>query len=191
MCETEEKKPNIEGMISSVTRLVSVTSLFDYYKPEEVLGYCKSCPKYGQIWSCPPYERDETAFMKAYDEALLIGIRTKTFGPTKKSLGRALIELSERYPVEVLIAGNCFLCKPCTKVSGQPCVHPAQMKYSLESLGFHVSDICEHLLGVSLEWDTENPTYLATAAVLLKQGNCEQEAKEKLTERILHELGIG
>ena len=191
MCENQEHNVKIEGMISSVTKRASVSSLFDYYKPEEVLGYCKSCPKHGQIWACPPYDKDETEFMKAYDEAMIIGIRTKAFGPTKKSLGRALIEMSKRYPVEVLIAGNCFLCKPCTKVSGQPCVHPAQMKYSLESLGFHVSDICENLLGVSLEWDTENPTYLATAAVLLKQGNCEQEDKEKLIERILHELGIG
>lgn len=190
MCQNIARKANIEGMISSVTKLASITSLFDYYKPEEVLGYCKSCPNHGQIWSCPPYERDEAEFMKAYDEALIIGIRTKTFGPTKKSLGRALIEMSKRYPVEVLIAGNCFLCKPCTKVSGKPCAHPDQMKYSLESLGFHVSDICENLLGVSLEWDTDNPTYLATAAVLFKESNVNQDDKEKLTERILHELGI-
>lgn len=190
MCENQEHNVKIEGMISSVTKRVSVSLLFEYYKPKEVLGYCKSCPKHGQIWACPPYEKDEAEFMKAYDEALIIGIQTKAFGPTKKSLGRALIELSERYPVEVLIAGNCFLCKPCTKVSGKPCAHPELMKYSLESLGFHVSDICENLLGVSLEWDTDNPTYLATAAVLFKQSKVNQDDKEKLTERILHELGI-
>ncbi len=190
MCEKQEHNVKISVVAVRLKKRVSVSLLFDYYKPEEVLGYCKSCPKHGQIWACPPYEKDEAEFMKAYDEALIIGIQTKAFGPTKKSLGRALIDLSERYPVEVLIAGNCFLCKPCTKVSGKPCAHPELMKYSLESLGFHVSDICENLLGVSLEWDTDNPTYLATAAVLFKQSKVNQDDKEKLTERILHELGI-
>ena len=90
----------------------------------------------------------------------MIGIRTKSFELTKESLGRALIALSESYPVEVLNAGNCFC------------------------------DICENILDVSLEWHDHDPIYLATAAVLYKKNGLSSDDKERLTERILWRLGL-
>lgn len=173
----------IEAMIGSVVKEVAVKALFEYYKPDEVNGYCEACPNYDRIWSCPPYMKDEVSHLRAYDKVLLIGVKTKNFGVAKKSLGKALIQLSEKHGLDVLIAGNCFLCKPCAKQSDEPCAHPEQMKHSLESLGFHVSDICTHLLDAPLEWNMEDPTYLATAAVFLN-------AREKLTDEIIHELGL-
>jgi len=64
------------------------------------------------------------------------------------------------------------------------------MKYSLESLGFHVSELCENILDVSLEWHDNDPIYLATAAVLYKKNGLSSDDKERLTERILWRLGL-
>lgn len=158
----------IDGMTAYVLKEVALTKLFDYYQPAEVEGYCRACPNYGNIWSCPPYETDVIKSVKAYDRALIIGVETFDFHASKRAIALAMNQIAERLPVYVLIAGNCEICDTCSKGAGMPCVYPEQMKYSLESIGFHVSDICEHILGKSLKWDEENPVYLAVAAVLYR-----------------------
>lgn len=166
------------GMLAGTTeyfiKQITIEQLLSHYHPEEVEGYCKSCPKYDKIWSCPPYVTDVLTPLKSYDTILILGVETKDFGLTKKAIAEAMNDIASKMPVGVLIAGNCAVCKPCTKVEGAPCAYPDQMKYSLESLGFHVSDICEHVLNKPLVWDNDNPSYLAVAGIMY----CQDDADE-------------
>lgn len=170
---------------SNITiKLVTMSQLFEYYRPKEIEGYCKSCPNYDKIWSCPPYADDVLSPFKAYEEVLLIGVETSDFEVTKRRIASVMNEIAESFPVAVLIAGNCVLCDPCSKVDGAPCKYPKQMKYSLESLGFHVSDICEQILGKKLRWEKENPTYIAVAAVMVRGGDVDLALMEAITQML-------
>ncbi|MCK5155037.1 MAG: hypothetical protein KAQ69_01310 [Spirochaetales bacterium] len=45
----------IKRPLDWVIHIVPIEYLKRYYKPEEVTGYCKHCPRYGKNWSCPPH----------------------------------------------------------------------------------------------------------------------------------------
>ena len=69
-----------------------------------------------------------------------------------------------------LSAGCCTICTGCTRPSGKECRHADRMRYSLESLGANVGLTCSKLLGINLEWVTENhlPHRICLISGLLK-----------------------
>lgn len=163
------------------TKHISKKDLFEYYKPKLVQGYCESCPNYGKIWSCPPLAVDAETYLSAYEHVLLIGdeifktdgipINT-SFQEARQVLGNQLIELSGNTDLEVLIAGNCYCCKSCQREENKSCIYENKCKYSLESLGFLVSDISEKVLEIPLKWGQsgeEPPSLVAVAAILAKE----------------------
>jgi predicted metal-binding protein len=157
---------NLEGMsLNMIWKKLSLSELMKYHKPELVEGYCKQCSNYNLNWSCPPHDRDVLKAFLNYKSVIVFGVKTKNFTRTKSQLTHFLISISDKLPCHVLISGNCDLCNKCSKPVRDVCTFPRKMKYSLESLGFHVSDICEKVLGVPLTWDSENPEYFAVAAI--------------------------
>lgn len=143
-------------------KIIPVKDLFEHYFPEEVEGYCKNCPNYNRIWSCPPHDFSALDYLKSYDYALVIGNRIRSnhpeieeldcFQKARREIGNQLIQLNKDYEVEVLIAGNCYQCENCNRESGSACVHKENMKYSLESIGFKVGDITDKILNEPLSW---------------------------------------
>ncbi len=157
------------------TASVTIKHLLDYHKPEEVFGYCKRCPKYGQFWSCPPYDFDILEHINKFTFATIIGVRidlvkkdTKEdtindFFEKRQKLSIKLLELEKLHNnTEVLYGGNCSFCEVCSRPSDIPCIAPDKKRFSLESLGFKVSDITEDLLGEKLQWSKggDLPKYL-------------------------------
>lgn len=152
-----------------IQKEISVTKLFKYYKPIEVEEYCKACPNFNFNWSCPPFGHDAASELKRFENVLIIGVTTSNFSKTKREMFDWLNEVATYTGHLVLIAGNCDYCELCVKVDRKPCAYPDKMKYSLESLGFHVSELCEKELGVSLEWNAEHPKYLAVGAIFYNE----------------------
>jgi predicted metal-binding protein len=157
-----------EFNLTHYTKIVSKAAIFKFYEPERVEGYCKSCPNYNKLWSCPPHEFDAISFLNPYTSVLLLGekiVRNECsefndsmnsyFQKVRRQLGDQLITLSKKEDVEVLIAGNCYLCDDCLRTEGKSCRYEDRMKYSLESIGFLVGDIASELLGIGLEWPEE------------------------------------
>lgn len=147
------------------TKIMPKESIFKFYQPLKVEGYCKSCPNYNKLWSCPPHDFDAVSYLDSYDHVLLVGekiVRNEKsqskgsmnsyFQEVRRLMGDRLIALSEKFDVEVLIAGNCYLCDDCLRILGKSCRYEDRMKYSLESIGFLVGDIASELLGIDLEW---------------------------------------
>ena len=82
----------------------------DYVNVEEFLEYCKQCPNYGTVWSCPPYEFDAGEFWQPYDTFYIMATKInfapgttlkesgKIMQEVKGQMSRELYELEERYP---------------------------------------------------------------------------------------------
>ncbi len=159
----------ITGVVEVITHLTTMETLYQHYKPVEVESYCSACPNYGRIWSCPPFDFDVTTYLAPYSHVLIIGVKTTDFEVTRRRFGDILKGISETMEIEaieVLIAGNCYHCEVCTKTIGEPCILKEGTKYSLEALGFHVGDICEHILDAPLDWSGSEGTFMTVGAIL-------------------------
>lgn len=157
-----------------------------YVAVEEFLEYCRACPNYEKIWTCPSYDFDVMAYWKEYSR-LTVYARKIYFDPQttreesmrilremKEDMSRELFELEEQVPgSRSLCAGSCTICGEggCTRTEGLACRHPEKMRYSLESLGANVGLTCRKLLGLQLEWMEEGklPSYFILAAGLLQK----------------------
>ena len=71
----------------------------------------------------------------------------------------------------VVYPGRCHLCGlgQCSRALQQPCRHPEQLRYSIESLGGDVGKTTEQLLGYGLQWLRQGqlPEYLSLVGGVL------------------------
>lgn len=162
----------------------------DYINIEEFLGFCRQCPSYGKVWSCPPYDFDLMEIWRSYDTLHIEGvvielpeeetciertpeeiriIEQNILGIEKSLLSDKLYSMEDGNSLS-LSAGCCTICTGCTRPSGKECRHADRMRYSLESLGANVGLTCSKLLGINLEWVTENhlPHRICLISGLLK-----------------------
>lgn len=161
------------------TVIVSQADMMRYYDPERIQGYCRACEKYGQFWSCPPFERSPLEQLPPWTHAILVTQKTGVEpGSTPESLiqqflvaRRMLGDTLKRWECDgrlSVIAGHCSGCSACTRPRGKPCHVPAKMRYSLEALGFDVTGLAEGLAGQSLHWPKNGPPdYLLIVGALL------------------------
>ena len=160
-----------------------------YIDIEKFLGFCVACPRYGQTWSCPPYDFDPADVWNAYNAVRLYAVqvfpeskRAKAAAladaevflfPYRKSLD-ALLESAEREtPGSLrLDAGRCRVCETCARRKEKPCRFPEKLRYSLESLGGNVSALAADKLGAPVLWGSREapPEYFVlVGAVLTKE----------------------
>ena len=156
-----------------------------YVAVEEFLEYCKACPNYGAVWSCPPFDFDAEGYWRRFSRFLVIARKIhlpggisqeegfRILSDVKADMTRELLELEASNPGSVsLSAGSCSICRNtsgCTRPDGQPCRHPDTMRYSVEALGGNVGLTVQKLLGIQLEWIEEGklPSYFVLVGGLL------------------------
>lgn len=146
------------------------------------LGYCKECPSYGRVWSCPPYDFDPMEIWDKYRHLTLYArVLTPSPGATYEGMMEGLRREKDRFfdflmekegevPGSLaLSAGRCTLCEECGKLAGKPCVHPEKLRYSIESLGGDVAATVEKYFGFPLLWADQGalPAYLTLVGGLL------------------------
>lgn len=165
--------------------------LREYCRPETFVPLCKECPEYGRNWSCPPGVPSVESIAGKYRFAQVIGLkvlydgwvrreaasgpereeelRRKTYGAAKKKMLRALLALEKEFPDSLTImAGRCELCGRCSRIDGETCRHPDQMRYSYSGLGFDLGRISEELLKMPLLWQKGGlPEYNVAVATFL------------------------
>ncbi len=147
----------------------------DYRDLPRFRTLCQACDNYGQCWSCPPYDFDETVFLSPYVEANLIGARVDVpqearfcgdgeacrrkgdalLRPLRALLDDALLRLEQELPGgRAFYAGSCMRCPKgaCRRRSGEPCVAPEKLRPSIEALGFDVERTASELLATELRW---------------------------------------
>lgn len=144
-----------------------------YADREKFEELCRQCPKYGNLWSCPPYSFSVAEHTARYRMVYIVGAKimfdedvraavksedAESFAydvihGVRRSMDASLLSVetlaSER---EALFAGSCIVCCDCIRGKGSPCSHPGAMRYSFESLGYDVVAIARDFLGIELKW---------------------------------------
>nr|WP_312578764.1 DUF2284 domain-containing protein [Sedimentibacter sp.] len=170
----------------------------NYCDKERVEGYCKRCSNYSKIWSCPPYGFNTEDYIRQFDIIYIIGtkviideqtiekIRKKeeitkysyeTVIAVRKMVYDKLIKLEKEYcGSKIINSGNCTICKECTRSQNIKCRHEADIRYSLESLGFDVGKITKELLNIELKWPLNKlPEYLTLVSGFMTNCNIEND----------------
>lgn len=77
--------------------------------------------------------------------------------------------------------GACTRCAVCLKKYGEPCCRPEKLRYSLEALGFLVSDIYKNIFDKALRWTSgELPESFTTCSALISKEPINQEVLMKI-----------
>lgn len=165
--------------------------LRDYCFPDKFCEYCKACPDYGRVWSCPPGTPSAKGYLDNYQEVFTIAVkviynkedrlsnntadqaeklRKDTYGKVKRALLETLLYIEKENPGTLILgAGRCEQCEHCTRIQGLPCRKPERMRYSFAAFGFDFTKLTKELFDQELLWSSTGlPEYnLAVSAFLI------------------------
>ncbi|RXQ87753.1 hypothetical protein EO244_16025 [Ancylomarina salipaludis] len=178
----------------------SIQEVFQYYFPDEILGYCSKCPNFGAFWSCPPHDFDMAEYLNRYKFVNVIGIKLsldknlgfdkslEAYHAQKKRFNQSLLLIESDFPdCEILISGHCWHCKSCSRDKGNPCNFPDKKRHSLESFGIKISEIIKDKFNDSLQWKKgEMPESLYIVQAILSDQRID---KGKLQQRLVKAFG--
>ena len=145
-----------------------------YQDRERFIEYCRECPRYDTVWSCPPLDFDADEYLERFAWVNVVGAKVvlnprvieeadtdekvRTVGweivsAVKLELEEKMRQLEGTVPGSVsLSSGGCNLCKECSRKEGRPCRRPEKMRYSLDAFGFDLSAITKDMLGIEILW---------------------------------------
>lgn len=161
---------------------ISLSRLMDFYHREKFWGFCRACPRYGALWSCPPYEEGALPDLEQFSKIWLFchvlhfspELRREAASPEKagafmescaaqygKAAHEEMLRLEQSHPGSLgLTHGGCRLCAHCARPEGKTCRLPEKMRFSLESLGFSVVDLAREVLHLPISFSQEGlPAY--------------------------------
>ena len=153
----------------------------DYVNIEKFLTYCKECPNYEKVWSCPSYGFDPLTIWEKYENLYLYAVKftledaqnpeeaNRILRRVKDEISIVLFEKEKLLDSMALCAGRCTKCARCAREDNEPCKFPEEMRYSIESLGGDVGRTLSKLMGIDLLWQEEEklPEYYVLVGGLL------------------------
>lgn len=111
------------------------------------------------------------------------------FNDIKDQMADKLIEIEKEIDNTVgLPPGSCTKCVTCLKQQGKQCIYPETLRYSLEALGFMVSDIYKQCFDLELGWiKGELPVaFYSCSALMTKEKINEDMILDKLQGMVLN-----
>ena len=176
------------------TNTIDMSELIKTYcYRDKFMEFCKTCPEYNSVWSCPPLSIDPMEYLNEYNSSAIIGTKIiydfDFIEETKKSpeaakaayynisamVRNALLHVeSNRQDIKAIAPGSCHICYPCERVFERSCKHPEKMRYSFDSFGMDLTKIAQDMLATKLLWAKEGlPEYhmLISAFLLKDNGN--------------------
>lgn len=132
---------------------------------------CKSCPRYGTSWSCPPFDKYNFAglYPERYDNLILILTKITTQRRISLETARSIFnnemrlfmpsvrrKAKELGGVVYGFACSCDLCsQTCARIEKQPCRFPLLAGPSLEAAGFNVGMLLTKFGNEELSWSDD------------------------------------
>ena len=159
-----------------ITKIETGEYIQHYRNTEKFIVFCKQCKQYNSCWACPPYDFDMDEYISSYNLVYIIGTKISLDNDFRKertgvqsckdaayqiikevrsNLDIKLLHLEKRYRnSKVFFAGTCHRCpeNECTRKSGNQCIYPDDIRYSLESFGFDIGKTTSELLHIDLKW---------------------------------------
>lgn len=183
----EEKAPFTGVKLERFEKTVSAADYVrDFVDVPKFFEFCRVCPNYGKVHSCPPFDFDSAEFWEGFSRIRLIlykmtleeeknsDERWKVMSYVRDSMLEELLEEEKKNPGSVVLtAGGCSKCGSgnCTKLSGEPCRFPDRMRHAIESVGGDVVKTSEELFGINVVWtkgDEVPPYMILMNGLLLK-----------------------
>lgn len=127
------------------------------------------------------YTKDKEDYSGHWMSALSM----KAFNEIKDWMSDRLIDAEREIDGALsLPPGSCTRCKECLKQIDKPCIKPEVLRYSLEALGFLVSDVYREVFAKELGWvQGQLPEAFNTCSVLLTK---EALSMDRITRTIGH-----
>lgn len=161
-----------------------------YQDRDKFMAFCRECPRYDSLWSCPSLSFDVDKFLEPYAWINLLcakihlddeTIRAADTADKIKAMGWDIVsvvkldtddrlrKLEAQVPESLsLSSGGCNLCKTCTRKSGSPCRQPDKMRYSLDAFGFDLTAITKDVFHIDILWCKDSlPKYFTLIHGLL------------------------
>lgn len=159
--------------VEILSKNVPINELIEGYRDEaKFLSYCRECPNYGRLHSCPPLRFDPLDYLREYSYAELIAVKITYDDETiekltekaqqnemlfssrkcvQEKLERAKLDC-EREGVISVAASACSICEKCSRRDGRDCIHPDKMRYTFDSFGFDVTAVLRDYFDIELIW---------------------------------------
>ncbi|MCR5661700.1 MAG: DUF2284 domain-containing protein [bacterium] len=186
-------------------RLEMANFLQKYQDREKFLAFCKECPHYNSLWSCPPLTFDPNKYLAPYTWINLLCAKINLDNETireagtkdkVKTMGRNIVfavkrdtdgrlrQLEAKIPGSRSISsGGCNLCENCSRISGIPCRKPNEMRYSLDSFGLDLTAITKDVFQIEILWSKDSlPQYFTLIHAFL--------TKEPLPQALFESVGL-
>jgi predicted metal-binding protein len=121
-----------------------------------------------------------------------VALAMYVYDAVKSQMTERLLLFEQQHSDTVgLPPGSCTSCEVCLKSVGVDCPNPENVRYSLESLGFKVSDIYERFFDRPLEWVSGKlPATFQTCSAILSRDELKEEIVEVFFEDILVALDL-
>ena len=176
-----------------------------YQDRDKFMAFCRECPRYDALWSCPPLSFDADKFLEPYAwinvlcakirpdaetiQAADTAEKIRTTGwdivsAVKLDTDERIRKLEAQIPESLsLSSGGCNLCKSCTRKSGSPCRQPDKMRYSLDAFGFDLTAITKDVFHIDILWCRDSlPEYFTLIHGLL--------ADRPVPEKLWRDVGL-
>ncbi len=175
----------------------------NYQDREKYMAYCRKCPRYDAVWSCPPLSFDVDAYLERFSwvnvlcAKIILSSQTiaeadtpekiKTVGweillSVKLGMEEKLRQLEKQVSGSVsLSSGGCNLCNECSRKDGVPCRQLDKMRYSLDAFGFDLTAITKDMFDIDILWCRERlPDYFTLIHGILTKDEMPGELWEAL-----------
>lgn len=176
-----------------------------YQNREKYMAYCRECPNYNAVWTCPPLAFAVDTYLERFEWINVLCARIilsnqviveadtpdkiRTVGweillSVKLDMEEKLRRMEKHIPGSVsLSSGGCNLCKECGRKDGLPCRQPDKMRYSLDAFGFDLTAITKDMFDIDILWCKERlPDYFTLIHGILTE--------EKMLDGLWETLGI-
>jgi len=148
-------------------------SILSEYFDLKVVEQCKSCKRYGQKATCPPYVSSMEYYQKllptyTHGRLLIKKYECKDHSQWKEIGKKSSVEMTKYlqeqrevkqkegvYFVVAFGAGSCKLCTTCTI----PCIHPSQSLVPIEATGINVFKLVKKVTGIELSFPVKECFY--------------------------------
>ena len=157
------------NIMLSMRTLLLADLVNKYHHPDEIFSFCKACGHYNQNYSCPDHQMNPLEILSEYKFVTVYALKyvysadtdlDLLYISTRKTLDRCINAFESDTKSLALIPGRCLLCDPCYKSIGKPCPTPEKIRYSLETLGFNLSELLVHEFELPLLWDNNEITFI-------------------------------